>query len=152
MDLLLNLEYYRAGIQAGLLTKDNLIDYVLNTIENSDSLPYIYYDLAVDSSKDKYTICSMIKNYFLEKRYSVDKELIYKKLILLVKESYFSKIYSLEDTVYVLSCISRDYFLDEYYYSQMYELEDYFYLAKENIYGTIEQVQKDTEDFLNSFV
>lgn len=144
MNWLEKLEYYQSGIKIGLLTADDLTDFIFNVIENENSLPYVYYDIAIIPSRDFNTINSIINDSFSAARYK-RRESVCNELISLIGQKYFNSELNLKKTAEILNRLSLIYAP----YSSMSIFIDYCELAEIEALYTWDQVREMIEKFLH---
>ena len=140
------LEYYQSGIESGLLTEDDLTDFIFNAIESEDNLPDVYYDLAVPPSRDFNVINGIINECFAQKHYERQAS-VCNELISLIGQKYFNKELNLKKTVELLNRLSLIYEPC----SPMNIFIDYCELAEIEALYTWEQVREMIEKFLHDY-
>lgn len=127
--------------------KEEVVDWA-DTIITRDENPDIFFiDLALSSSKSINDIINYISNFL-----SSEQPITQGRHLLgfLYKKFKTGKI-SLEQTVSLLfSLRDKAVFTDEEEH-KIYYLDDAFHLANANIWGTLEEVQKDTDRFLKMY-
>lgn len=146
MNWLEKLEYYQSGIKIGLLTADDLTNFIFNVIENENSLPYVYYDIAIMPSRDFNTVNSIINDCFVQARYE-RQDSVCNELISLIGQKYFNSELNLEKTAELLNRLSLIYAP----YSSMNIFIDYCELAEIKALYTWEQVREMIEEFLHDY-
>ncbi len=140
------LEYYQSGIESGLLTADDLADFILNAIETEDNLPYVYYDIAVQPSRNFNVTNSIINDCFALAGYNRQQS-VCNELIRLTGNKYFNHELDLKKTAELLNRLSLIY----ENYSPMSVFIDYCELAEIRALYTWEQVREMIEKFLHDY-
>lgn len=149
MNYLAELDFYLSGIEMGLLSTDDLREFVFETIEaaeNTSDLPYVFYDLAVCPDK---SMSTLVNEEFFRAGYAPQSSegTVFKRLTMIIKERYFGGGYSLEAAVGYMENVALKYCP----YSDMRYFADRLYLASNGIYGNEEQVKTEAGEWLGKF-
>jgi len=137
----------RAGLASGLLSKEEIIDWAYKIIAKDDEPDIFFIDLALSSSKSTGDILHYINDYLNFEKPTVDG----RPLLGLIYKEYKSGRFSLEKTVTTIFRLKFEAIFTDKEEAFIYSIDDLYDCAKNNIYGTIEDVQKELEKFLSFY-
>lgn len=137
------LKLFVVGIETEILSVDDLADYVLNQIENSETPDLDYCEIALNLSKDWKQLRSLISE--ISSGFVYNKaDISYRLLIGIVGEQFDRKIITLKEITelfYKLAVIYAP-------YSEMVLINDYYELAEEGICQDFSMVEKKVRKVL----
>lgn len=146
-DILNTLHLIRAGLEIGLLTKEEVIDWAYNIIAKDNNTDIFFIDLALSSSKSTSDIVLYFSDYLNFENPVVQG----RPLLGLLYKKFISKEISLERTVSKLYNLIRGTVLTEKEEGYIYSIDDNYHCAIDNIYGTLETVNAEVEKFLSFY-
>ncbi len=146
-DIFTTLHLVRAGLVSGLLTKEEVIDWADKIITKDEHPDIFFIDLALSSSKSRNDIIYYFSDYLNFENPAVQG----RPLLGLLYQQYKSKQLNLEQTVRTLFRLMNEAIFTETEQGFIYSIDNDFDLAQDNIYGSIEKVQKEAERFLEYY-
>lgn len=149
------LSFFITGIDIGIITKDDLYDYILEQIEKNDSPDVMYCEIALILSKDwKYIRSSLIEILAHEGHVNLDSEhridMAYYYLIAAVGEQYENKNISLKKLTELFYKIAMafDAYNFESFNSTLIWLDDEYDLAEQGIISDFSDIEKSARDII----
>lgn len=149
------LDLYKTGIEIGIVSVDELVDFIYNEIERLDNVPFCYIDVLEAVPKGVNAVIMCINSYFLECHYAKQQvqqsdnvSLIERILIGRIAEQYKSGETDIKTTVYNLGKLSSNYrqyhgtVWDSTYFGFVWDIFD---AAERGMFNTME----DVHDALN---
>ncbi len=143
------MDFFITGIDIGILTIDDLSEYIFEQIEKSDLPDVMYCDIALQLSKDWKILRALIMQYLSYYGYvyyaSEERESIaYHLSIYIIGERYKNEIITLKQITHLFYKLSVIY--DSY--SELNVLEDYYDLAEQGVYKDLTEIEKRVMDIL----
>lgn len=138
---------YITGIDKGILTKDDLYDFILWQIENNDNPDALYCEIALELSKDWKLLRSILlgilhnEGYVYGYEQHIDRA--FYALVEIVGIRFETGNLTLKETVHLFYKIAVDF--DPY--SELTFLEDYYEMAEEG-FGEMADVEAQVKDIL----
>ena len=147
------LDLYKTGIEVGIISVDELEDFIYNEIERLDNVPYCYIDVLDAVPKGINEVTKRISDYFWECGYaqqliqqSDDKVCFIERILIgRIAEQYKSGKADMKTTVYNLSKLSI------YYRPYFGTIQDTLELAEEGFY-TPKSVQEELDEIFEMAV
>jgi len=137
----------RAGLASGFLTKEEIINWA-DKIITKDKEPDIFFiDLALSSSKSTGDVLHYINEYLGFEKTTIDG----RPLLGLIYKEYKNERMNLEKTVTTIFRLKFEAIFNDREEAFIYSIDDLYDCAKNNIYGTIEDVQRELEKFLGFY-
>lgn len=146
-DILPTLHLVRAGLASGLLTKEEVIDWADNIITRDEKPDIFFIDLALSSSKSKNDIIQYFNEFLNFEKRAVQG----RPLLGLLYKQYISGQLNLEQTVRILFGLKFEVVFTGTEESFIYSIDNEFDLAQDNIHGSIDNVRKKNELFLEIY-
>jgi hypothetical protein len=143
-DILTHLNLIRAGFASGLVTKNEIIDWADKIITAEDEPDIFFIDLALLRSKNENYIMHYFSNYLNFENPAVSG----RPLLGLLYKKYKSGQYNLEQTTSKLFRLKSEVIFNKREENHIYWIDNEYDCAKHKIYGTIESVQIQLENFL----
>lgn len=148
------ISFYITGVDIGILTKDDLYDYIFEKIENNDKPDALYCEIALELSKDWKILRSILLGILHNEGYVYGYERhidnAYYAFIEIVGRRFESEELSLKETVHMFYKIAVAF--DPFYsFDQPLELiylEDEYEMAEEGCFGRITDVEAHVKDIL----
>ena len=141
------LQFFRLGLINGFITKSDVISWVDKEIELNPDISNELIDISLSGSKSK--------NDFIDSVTSLTgynlTETAAKLFLGTLYNKYINKEISLESLSSSLNYISKYEPLNEQENIKLWMLEDELELAKKQIWGTVEQVEKNILAFLTPY-
>lgn len=147
MDLKVLSEVFRLGLSVGYYSVQDTIKWADNLIENLEHPPYEIIEVSLSTIKKPVDICSILIN----KEGNINEEIPIKVMLGLIQK-YLTETEDYENVWHWLYRLngnipsSCDWILNEIIY-----LSDALYLAEQDIYGNISEVNKELLTFLSQF-
>lgn len=144
MTLQNELEKSRIGLSIGLISQKEFIQWVDEQIAKLDAPPYCLIDIAYNSLVPQERLVKIVYNILTEDFHRADMNYkqIKSNLFSILRQSYLRSEINLEKGVstlfQMLSCFFSDH--DDFY--NMISLSDMYELAKNKIYGSLEDVER----------
>ncbi|PGM41928.1 hypothetical protein CN941_09905 [Bacillus cereus] len=142
-------EVLRIGLQIGLFSKTEVIEWADHTIETLDSPSIEIIEVSLSSNDKLVDIVSKLKNI----KGTYDKKLPVKIILgllwkeFMINEENVLKIQPfISDLIHNNCCEGFDY-IDE----QLYSFNEEIKLAAENIYGNLEDISQEIKIFLSPY-
>jgi hypothetical protein len=146
-DVLQTLHLIRSGLASGLLSKEEVIEWADKIITNDDQPDIFFIDLALLSSKSPSDILHYFNDY-LNFENAVIKG---RPLLGLLFKRFSNNDWTLEETVVKLFKLKFEAIFTEREEGCIYSIDNDFDCAKDNVYGTLENVNDDITKFLNVY-
>ena len=143
-DILTTLHLIRAGLASGLLTKEEVIDWADKIITKDEKPDIFFIDLVLSSLKSKNDII----HYFSDYLYFENPAVRGRPLLGLLYKQYKTGQINLEQTTSKLFRLKLEAIFNEREESHIYWIDNEYDCAKHKIYGTIEDVQTQLDNFL----
>jgi hypothetical protein len=147
-DILNNLHLNRAGLASGLLSKKEVINWADQIIAKDEQPDIFFIELALLNSKST----NDILHYFNEFLNFENPSINGRPLLGLLYKQYKNGVLSLEQTVSKLFRLKFEAIFTNREESYIYSIDNDFDCAKDNIYGSIEDVQNELEKFLSFYI
>lgn len=141
------LHLIRAGLAAGLLTKEEVIDWADKVITKDEQPDIFFIDLALSSSKSVNDIIYYISDFLNFENPAVQG----RPLLGLLYKQFSSKQLTLEQTVRKLFRLKFEAVFTDREEGYFNSIDNDFDCAKHNIYGTLEDVYADVDKFLGFY-
>jgi hypothetical protein len=141
------LHLVRAGLASGLLTKEEVIEWADEIITKDEQPDIFFIDLALSTSKSKNDIIHYFSDYLNFENPAVPG----RPLLGLLYKQYNAGQRNLEQTVRTLFRLKSETILTDGEKDFVYSIDNDFDLAQDNVYGSIEDVRKETERFLEIY-
>lgn len=148
MDLYTELEVFRVAVLVGVYSKEDLIKYLDQLIDELDDVPYEIIEASMGKKTDD--ILMIIKDFIYT--YKVDESVVLGSLIKLIEKMYKEKSITIFEGIYYLDNLKEYVKLDEYDMEFIMYLSDGYYLATEGIYGEINKIEIDFNIFMSHLV
>lgn len=149
MNLSEEIEVIRISTLCGIYTKEELICYLDKLISEIEDIPFEVIEASLCSSKNISDISIKLKEY--TSQYYVDKDIIQNELIHIIACKYYTEKISLDDCIYYLYNLLKEINLSEEVEQKIQYLSDGLFLAEQDIYGDIEIIKKDFEEFIKKY-
>ena len=146
-DRLTTLHLLRAGLTSGLLSKEEIIDWAYKIITEDEHPDIFFIDLALSSSKSNNDIIHYLSEYLNFENPTVSG----RPLLGLLYKQYQIGQRNLEQTVRILYRLKSETVFNDVEQGFIYSVDDSYDLARNNIYGTISDVQSEIEKFLGFY-
>ena len=146
-NILPTLQFVRAGLASGLLSKEEVIDWADEIITRDETPDIFFIDLALSSSKTTDDVCHYINDFLNFENPVINGRPL---LGLLYKRFHDNQI-TLEQTVRQLFRLKFEALFTQKEEGCIYSIDDAFDCAKNGIYGTIEDVHKEVNSFLSIY-
>lgn len=150
MDLIEKIEIYRLGALCGIYSKEELVSYLDSMIADLGDVPSEIIEASMLSNKDINDISDKLRE--LTWKVNDNKDLVNKQLLHTICERYYLKTTSLEDAIYYLHNMIKELNLSEIIIDKIQYLSDALFLAEQDIYGNVDEVRKDFEEFINDYI
>ncbi|MED1014283.1 hypothetical protein P4T54_25910 [Bacillus mycoides] len=142
-------EVFRIGLQIGLFSKNDVIEWADHTIETLDSPSNEIIEVSLSSNDKLVDIVSKLKNI----KGTYDKKLPVKIILGLLWEKFMMNEENvlkikpfISNLVHNNCCEGFDY-VDE----QLYNFNEEINLAADNIYGNLEDISQEIKSFLSPY-
>lgn len=146
-DIIQALHLIRAGLASGLLSKEEVVDWADKIIANDEQPDIFFIDLALSSSISAKELVHYFSDYLnFEKPVASGRHL----LGLLYKQFSTQRL-TLEQTVKALITLKSEAVFTESEEACICSIDNEFDCAKNNIYGTIESVYQELDNFLSFY-
>src|SRR5688500_726949 len=146
-DILTTLHLIRAGLASGLLTKEEVVDWADKIITKDEQPDIFFIDLALSSSKSRNDIIYYFNDYLNFENPAIQG----RPLLGLLYKQYKNKEFTIEQTVGKLFRLKFEAIFTEREEGYIYPIDNDYDCAKDNIYGTMEDVQKEVDKFLSFY-
>ncbi len=146
-DILTTLHLVRAGLASGLLTKKEVIDWADKIISKDEQPDIFFIDLALSNSKNTKEVLYYFSDYLNFENPVVQG----RPLLGLLYKQYKNQQLNLEQIVRILFRLNFEATFTDKEESYIYSIDNDFDCAKDNIYGKIEDVEKETDKFLSFY-
>ncbi len=149
MEIKVIAEVYRLGLAIGYYSVQDVIRCADTIIEQLDKPPYEIIEISLSSKEKLVDVCSKLQLF-----YGGSNNDLPSKIILALLNKYFL---SSNNTSDMFSMLSRliDYVQleerNEWITDNLFYLSDAYYLAEQNIYGNLQEVNNDLKKFLMQF-
>ncbi|PFX61681.1 hypothetical protein COE81_19650 [Bacillus wiedmannii] len=142
-------EVFRIGLQIGLFSKTEVIEWADHTIETLDSPSIEIIEVALSSNDKLVDIVSKLKNI----KGTYDKKLPVKIILgLLWKEFMINEKSVLKIQPFISDLIHNICFEGfDYVDEQLYNFNEEIKLAADNIYGNLEDISQEIKSFLSPY-
>lgn len=147
MDLYTELEIYRIAVLVGLYSREDMVTKLNNVIEELDDIPYEIIEASLGGKTDD--ILMIIKE--LVNKYCFKKDLVLGSLINLIEKRYNENLINTFEGIYYLEGLTKYCNFNDYDREYIIYLSDGYYLANEGIYGEINKIEIDFNNFLKHF-
>lgn len=144
-------EIYRLGLISGLFSKNDVINWVDAVIEEEGNVDYALIEVSLNSSKKSEDIAAILKNVGGE----FDSKIVVNIIIGLLALKYAKNHDSGSEIVTILHKLSKNIdsdVLGNDVNSIINSLNEGYYLAEQNIYGSIKDMNYDLNNFLKDYV
>ncbi len=142
-DILILLQVISTGLTNGILAKEEVIDWADKIITKDEQPDIFFIDLALPSSKSKIEIINHFTDYI-----NPENPVPGKPLLGLLYKKYHAGELNLERTVRILYQLNFNALFTSREENFIYSIDDEYDLARNNIYGSLEDVKRETENFL----
>jgi hypothetical protein len=142
--ILTTLHLIRASLATDLLTKEEVIEWADKIIITDEQPDIFFIDLALSGSKSTKEILSYLNEYLDFEKPAIPG----RPLVGLLYKKYKSGEIDLTNAVRKLYQLNFEAIFTDEEESYLYTIEDELDCAKSGIYGTIEDVQHETEKFM----
>lgn len=149
MNLSKEIEVMRIGTLCGIYTKEELIWYLDRIISEAEDVPFEAIEASLCSSKNINDISIKLKEY--TSKYYVDENIIQNELIHIIAHKYYTEKISLDDCMYYLYNLLIEVNLSQEVEQKIQYLSDGLFLAEQDIYGDIEIIKKDFQEFIKKY-
>lgn len=146
-DIVTTLHLVRAGLASGLLTKEEVIDWADKIITKDEQPDIFFIDLAMSSSKSTNDIIHYLSDYLNFENPAVQG----RPLVGLLYNQYISGQINLERAISKLFRLRFEAVFNERELGYIYSLENDYDCAKHGIYGSLQEVHQDLEQFLSFY-
>jgi hypothetical protein len=146
-EILSTLHLIRAGLGSGLLSKEEVIAWADKIISKDEQPDIFFIELALLKSKSTNEVLYYFSDYL-----NFEKAVVPGRPLLgLLYKQYKNGAINLEQTVKILFHLMFETTFTNAEETYIYVIDDGFDCATQNIYGTIEDVQNETEKFLSFY-
>ena len=146
-NLIPSLHLIRAGLVSGLLTKKEIISWADKIIIQELEPDIFFIELSLQNSKETGAILHYINDYL-----NFDDPFIEGRPLLgLLYKEYKSGRLNLEQTVITLYRLKYEVVLTNREESYIYSIDNDYECASQNIYGTLNEVQNELDNFLGIY-
>lgn len=145
------LDLYKTGIEVGIVSVDELENFIYNEIERLDNVPYCFIDIIEAFPKGVNEVTKRIGDYFFECGYTqqTDNECLIERILVgRIAEQYQSGKSDIETTVYNLAKLSLHYDPT----CLIGTVHDTFELVKLGVFNTMEDVQDELSEIFEMAV
>lgn len=149
MNLSEEIEVMRIGTLCGIYSKEELICYLDKIISEVEDVPFEIIEASLCSSKNINDISIKLKEY--TSRYYGNEDIIQNQMFYIIASKYYSEKVSLDDCIYYLYNLLKEINLPKEVEEKIQYLSDGLFLAEEEIYGDIETIKNDFEEFINKY-
>lgn len=146
-DILTTLHLIRAGLASGLLTKKEVIDWADKFISKDEQPDIFFIELALSNTKSTKEVLYYISDYLNFETPAIQG----RPLLGLLYKQYKNQQLNLEQTVRILFRLIFEATFTDKEEGYIYSIDSDFDCAKNNIYGKIEDVEKETDKFLSFY-
>ncbi|QQN86701.1 hypothetical protein [Bacillus toyonensis] len=142
-------EVFRIGLQIGLFSKTEVIEWADHTIETLDSPSNEIIEVSLSSNDKLVDIVSKLKNI----KGTYDKKLPVKIILgllwekFMINEENVLKIQPFISNLVHYNCCEGFDYVDE----QLYNFNEEINLAADNIYGNLEDISQEIKSFLSPY-
>jgi hypothetical protein len=137
----------RAGLSTGLLKKEEVIDWA-DQIVTKDNAPDVFFiDLLLAGSRSIKDITHYIGNYLNFETPTASG----RPLLGLLFKRFIGKKLTLHQTIIILYELKNQTVLSNWEESFVYSIDDGYDLARNSIYGTIQDIHNQIEIFLGNY-
>ncbi|MET4560231.1 ribosomal protein L31 [Lysinibacillus parviboronicapiens] len=150
MEIKVIAEVYRLGLAIGYHSVQDVIRWADTIIEQLDKPPYEIIEISLSSKEKLVDVCSKLHMF-----YGGSNNDLPSKIILALLNKYFLSPSNTSDIFSMLSRLNDYVQLDErneWITGHLFYLSDAYYLAEQNIYGSLQEVNNDLKKFLMQFV
>ncbi len=137
---------YKVGLQCGILDTTTLIDFADNIIANEEDPEYLFIEISL-CGNNKSKLIDVLSEFTREYRKKISGEYLFGA----IRSNYLKKKIDLEGTVRLLYKLRDELDLTDEEEGFIYSIDDQYYLAADNIIGTIEDVENDLLNFLANY-
>lgn len=130
---------YKIGIETGIISIEEFLEFIDNEMSRLDNIPDIYIEVALHINKGVKKLLSAISDYCKDNRLGLtnsQEDKIKKYLLNILKDKYLSKKIDMKECTHCIYQIAL-YFGD---LSELNVIEDYYELATQGICYTLEEV------------
>ncbi len=146
-NILQTLQFVRAGLASGLLSKEEVIDWADEIITRDETPDIFFIDLALSSSKSTKDICHYINDFLNFENPVING----RPLLGLLYKKFHDKEITLEQTVHKLFRLKFEALFTQKEEGCIYSIDDALVCAKQGIYGTVEDVHREVDLFLSIY-
>ncbi|MBD5139695.1 MAG: hypothetical protein HDT24_10335 [Ruminococcus sp.] len=145
------LDLYKTGIEVGIISVDELEDFIYNEIERLDNVPYCYIDVLDAVSKGVNEVTKRIGDYFFECGYTqqTDNECLIERILVgRIAAEYKNGKADMKTTAYKLNKLSL-------FYDPICQMGNIYYIfesAEHGSYYTMENVQDELDEIFEMAV
>jgi len=146
-DILTTLHLIRAGLASGLLSKEEVIAWADKIISKDEQPDIFFIDIALLNSKSTKEVLYYFSDYL-----NFEKPVVPGRPLLgLLYKQFKNQQLNLEQTVRILFRLNFEAIFTDKEESYIYSIDNDFDCAKDNIYGKMEDVEKETDKFLSFY-
>lgn len=149
MDLVEQVEICRIATACGIYSNTGLSEFLDKIIVDLYEPPYEIIEASLACNKNMQDALHILKEYFYSNNGS--KTNINKHLLCIIRERYHSHKITLEDAIYYLDNLLKETDLENEIIANINYLSDGLYLAKERIYGEVEDIEQDFIKFISQY-
>ncbi|WP_368244716.1 hypothetical protein [Clostridium tertium] len=144
MDLYTELEIYRIAVLVRLYSTEDMVTKLDNVIEELSDIPYEIIKASLSKKTDD--ILMIIEE--LINKHCFKKDLVLGSLINLIEKRHNENLINAFEGIYYLEQLKKYCDFNDYDREYITYLSDGYYLANEGIYGKINKIQFDFNNFL----
>jgi|SRR5687768_7693684 hypothetical protein len=146
-DILTILHLIRSGLASGILTKEEVVDWADKIVSKEEQPDIFFIDLVLSSSKSTNDVIRYFSEYL-----NFDNPTVQGRPLLgLLFKQYKSEQINLEQTFSKLFRLKYEAIFSEREEGYIYSIESNYACARDEIYGTIGEVQNELEKFLGFY-
>ncbi|CUO20869.1 hypothetical protein [Clostridium paraputrificum] len=144
MDLYTELEIYRIAVLVGLYSREDMLTKLDNIIEDLEDIPYEIIEASLGKKTDD--ILMIIEE--LINKHCFKKDVVLGSLINLIEKRHNENLINTFEGIYYLEQLEKYCDFNDYDREYIIYLSNGYYLANEGIYGEMNKIEIDFNNFL----
>jgi hypothetical protein len=141
-------EFFRLGLASRTMGLDTIDGWATQMISETPSPSFALYDLAMAKSTDRGIVLDVLNRFTKSEE---DREFAWAMFCEFLHDDLISGKRSLKDTIYVLYGLERLHEAPELLEIPITILEDEYALARDGVWGTMDEVEGRTVELLRAY-
>ncbi|MEM6845737.1 MAG: hypothetical protein AAF632_26240 [Bacteroidota bacterium] len=137
---------YKVGLQCGVLDTKALVDFADRILAKEDNPDYLFIEISL-CGNDKSRLIDVLSDFTREYRKKISGEYLFGA----IRSNYIKQEIDLEGTVILLYKLKDELDLTEKEEAFIYNIDDQYYLASDNVIGTVKEVENGLLNFLAKY-